>query len=624
MPDWSYHPLLRPLTDWLPTPVRRALALRGLRAVAALPGGPVLVDFLGDMKPDPSLVTAPYGKPLCSPIGVGGGVDPDALAIGALGRFGFGFVEVGPYAIGAATGRGIVPPPLSIGLQPAQLGTRLRSRPSQLSVWLRLLLAEDDAHAVLQVERMLDSVDGAVDVVVVSMLEPQVNEPGGDDRSGSWPALLNVCREHGISTVLVDAPISGALSRIHPAFDAGASGVVVRGPINRGEENGTRRTMEALRRGLPAGALIVAGGGAWSPRDIVEAFSAGADLVAVDQGFIEAGPGLAKRGNEALVAIRGGAVSTTRALAPVRGINAALRSGWLWLVLLGLGMLVAGGVVFWVGLTRVLLPYDEAFLGSSRDALSNINPRLVGFMRHDRITLAGTLMSIGILYASLAWYGARQGRRWARAAVLGSGIVGFASLFLFLGFHYVDPLHVALSAGLFPLFLLGILLPTHGRSPTAQDLDNDATWRLGLVGQLLFIGLAGGLIVAGATITTVGVTRVFVFSDLQFLQTTATAVGSANAHLMPLIAHDRAGFGGALASDGVALLLLSLWGFRRGERWVWWTLLCAGLIGLSGGVYAHIAVGYLEFGHLLPLAASGIVFVAALVLSSRFLLARRA
>src|ERR1700736_1255605 len=175
MPDWSYHPLLKPLTAWLPTPARRGLALGGLRAVAALPGGPLLVDLLGDMKPDPSLVIAPYAKPLCSPIGLGGGVDPDALAIGALGRFGFGFVEVGPYAIGAITGRGIVPAPLSMGLEPDQLGARLRSRPSQLSVWLRLVLAEDDSQAFLQAERILDSVDGAVDVVVVSMLEPQVH-----------------------------------------------------------------------------------------------------------------------------------------------------------------------------------------------------------------------------------------------------------------------------------------------------------------------------------------------------------------------------------------------------------------------------------------------------------------
>jgi hypothetical protein len=93
---------------------------------------------------------------------------------------------------------------------------------------------------------------------------------------------------------------------------------------------------------------------------------------------------------------------------------------------------------------------------------------------------------------------------------------------------------------------------------------------------------------------------------------------------LPLIAHDRAGFGGALASDGVALLLISLWGFRRGERWVWWTLLCAGLAGLAGGVYADLVVGYLEFGHLLPVAVSGIVLIAALALAAPFLLTRRA
>jgi len=77
----------------------------------ALPGGYLLVDFLGRMKPDPSLSTALYGRALVSPIGLGAGVDPDALAIGALGRFGFGFIEVGP---------------LTPGLPPYQLGARDR------------------------------------------------------------------------------------------------------------------------------------------------------------------------------------------------------------------------------------------------------------------------------------------------------------------------------------------------------------------------------------------------------------------------------------------------------------------------------------------------------------------
>ena len=616
MPDWSYHPLLKPLSVWLPTPARRTLALGGLHLVEALPGGALLVDFLGDMKPDPSLSIAPYGKALASPIGLGGGVDPDALAIGALGRFGFGFVEVGPYAMSADIKSDIVPAPLTVGLHPTRLSARLRLRPSPLSVWLRLVMVEDDPRAILNIERLLDSVSGEIDVVVLGMRAAESRAP---DRHGAWPAVLNVCREHRISTVLVDLPTVGALSWIQPAFDAGVAGVVVRGPFKRGEDS-TRATLEVLRRTVPPAALIVGGWGARSPREIVDAFSAGADLVAVDRGFIEAGPGLAKRGNETLLTLRAGAASSAPVLTPTPGIRAALRSGWLWLLLLGLGMFVAGGVVFWVGMTRVLLPYDETFLGLGRDALSGINPRLIGFMRHDRITLAGTLMSIGILYVSLSWNGARHGRRWARRALAGSGMVGFASLFLFLGFHYIDPLHIVLSASLFPLFLLGLILPIRYGPANCLDLDNDSTWRLGLAGQLLFIGLAAGLIVAGLTITTVGTTRVFVFSDLQFLQTTATAIGSANAHLLPLIAHDRAGFGGALASDGVGLLLLSLWGFRRGERWVWWTLLSAGTIGLAGGVFAHLVVGYLEFGHLLPLAVSGIVFIVALALAARFLL----
>jgi PAS domain S-box-containing protein len=41
-------------------------------------------------------------------------------------------------------------------------------------------------------------------------------------------------------------------------------------------------------------------------------------------------------------------------------------------------------------------------------------------------------------------------------------------------------------------------------------------------------------------------------------------LGLKSSMIVPLIAHDRAGFGGALVSDGVAFLLAALWGIRRG------------------------------------------------------------
>src|SRR2546421_9987993 len=588
------------MSAWLPARVRRFLAFRGLQALATVPGGPLLVDFLGRMTPDASLQTTIGGHTFKTPIGLGGGVDPDARAIGSLGRFGVGFVGVGPYHIGDAGGRSIVAAPLLAGSNPELLARRLSRRPAGVPVWLRLVVREDDPDAIRLIQDLLRSTEG-IDAVCVSLL-------GADDRPGPgdhqfWRSLSRACADGADRMLLIDSLATG-VQALEPALDAGASGIVLR-----------FSDVSHLRRLRRRSGLLVGAGGARTPREIAQQFDAGADLVMIDTGLIDAGPALAKRANEVLA-------GRTAQPEPTNQSRSVLAEGWPWAALLGAGMLVAGAVVLWVGLTRILLFYDEAFLGISRDALATINPRLLDFMRHDRITLAGTMLSIGILYMSLAWNGLRRGWSWARDALLGSAIVGFATLFAFLGFHYVDPLHVALSLCLFPLAVLGVLLPPRHRLHHSSDLDNDATWRLGMTGQLYFVGLAVGLIGAGVTIMVVGGTRAFVFPDLDFLRSSPTALAAANAHLLPLIAHDRAGFGGALASDGVAVLLTTLWGFRRGERWVWWTLLLAGLIGLASGIYAHIAVGYLEFGHLLPVFVSAVVFGLGLAFSAPFLLLR--
>jgi hypothetical protein len=79
--------------------------------------------------------------------------------------------------------------------------------------------------------------------------------------------------------------------------------------------------------------------------------------------------------------------------------------------------------------------------------------------------------------------------------------------------------------------------------------------------------------------------------------------------------------GGALVSDGLGVLLTSLWGFREAARWVWWTLLGAGAAGFGGALGVHFAVGYLDAVHLAPALIGSALFALALALSYQYLCA---
>jgi dihydroorotate dehydrogenase len=79
-------PLLMPLMRRLDPETAHNLALRGLRA-----------GFAGfDRTPDdPILAVQAFGRTLRNPIGLAAGFDKNAVAVNALGRLGFGFVEAG-------------------------------------------------------------------------------------------------------------------------------------------------------------------------------------------------------------------------------------------------------------------------------------------------------------------------------------------------------------------------------------------------------------------------------------------------------------------------------------------------------------------------------------------------
>ena len=81
-----------------------------------------------------------------------------------------------------------------------------------------------------------------------------------------------------------------------------------------------------------------------------------------------------------------------------------------------------------------------------------INPNIIRFMQHDRMTLAGTMISGGFLYMQIARYGVRYGMYWAKKAIHIAGVVGFLGILLFIGFGYFDWLHGLLWLILLPFF----------------------------------------------------------------------------------------------------------------------------------------------------------------------------
>ncbi len=365
-----------------------------------------------------------------------------------------------------------------------------------------------------------------------------------------------------------------------------------------------------LRERAGVGTVIVGSGGVHEPEDALRMIEAGADLVAVDSGLVFSGPGLPKRINEAVL------FANEKASPPEAGALRTTEQSWLWAFLMGLGMLFGSTLALGIAMTRVVLPYDEQFAGLTRAELHAVNDRLLSFLTHDRVSLAGTMVAIGVLYSGLALFGMRQGLHWAKVAVLSSAFAGSATFFLFLGFGYFDPFHAFVTAVLFQFLLLAL----HCRSPephglSRPDLRNDRAWRLSQWGQLGLIVQACAFVGAGLTISFVGITLVFVPEDLQFMRTTADTLRAASPHLVPLVAHDRASLGGMLLAAGIAFLLTALWGFRRGARWLWWTTLLAGLPGYSAAIGVHFAVGYRNVFHLAPAFAGLGLFALSMALS---------
>jgi dihydroorotate dehydrogenase len=330
--------------------------------------------------------------------------------------------------------------------------------------------------------------------------------------------------------------------------------------------------IRSWRKRLGEDGVVIVSGGVEEPSEAVELMEAGVNLVLVDAGLIFNGPGLVKRCNAALLDRR-----SKEAVAEVE--DTVFRQSWLWALALGIALAGGGALALGLSFSRVLLPYDEQFLGFTSEVMQRSLPKLHAFMAHDRGTLAGVMLGLGWFYGVLAWGGIRMGVGGAKTAVVASALAGFASFFSFLGFGYFDTLHAFVAAILFQFSVQVMVGRTSDqwKEVASGPDDEDPKWRRAQWGQFCWVLHAVGLILAGCVILGIGMTRVFVSEDLAFLCMSAEQVRELGDRVVSVVAHDRATLGGMLWASGMGMLLPVLWCHQRGASWLWWAVLGLGV-----------------------------------------------
>lgn len=578
-----------------------------------------MLDFMGHMDPPEELSTAFMGLVLSSPVVLAPAGDPWGTAARAFDRFGFGAVVVGPVSLSNAEsgvfhqGQGAtlrVSPLPSVGIE------ALSSLPIGQGKLFVEILIEERPELASEMETLCRALQETADALIVS---PRC----GFLSLESLTSLVEIAKRYDKPLLIGLADNVDAVEAKRQAHlcDALGAGLWISGhPTEDGWEWGgaverARLLTSEIRLNFPDLPIAV-DSGVLDPCEAITLRQAGADLIGISAGLVHTGPGLPKRINDFLLQERHPEKDLALPKEPVE------RTSWFWAMILGLSLLIGAGLAGWVAMTDVVLPYDEEFCGKTGPEIAAFNPRILSFMVHDRITLSGTMVSVGILYIALSLFEIRQGAHWAQRAVQMSAVSGFISFFAFLGYGYFDPFH-AMVAAILCQFLVQLSVQRVGpgrRCKPSQSWRNDVAWRRGMWAQLLFVIHASALILAGTTILTFGVTAVFVPQDIEYLGMNADQLASFGPQLKALIAHDRATFGGMLVSAGIAILLTTLWGFRRGDAWLWWTYLVVMSAPYILTLWIHRSIGYWDHFHLAPVYIGLVLLVSGLLLSRHYFL----
>jgi hypothetical protein len=242
-------------------------------------------------------------------------------------------------------------------------------------------------------------------------------------------------------------------------------------------------------------------------------------------------------------------------------------------------------------------------------------------MIHDRASFGGSLIAIGILYWWLIEFPLRHGQPWAWWVLAASGTFGFASFLACLGYGYLDTWHGAATLLILPCYTAGLVRSWRSLSQAVsrRSLLQPADWVSGRTpvrfGRLLILGVAVALTLGGLVILVIGTAWVFVPQDVGYLGLCREELDMINPRLVPLIAHDRAAFGAAVACFGLTSFF-SVW-CSVPCRSLWQALASAGTVGFALAIGVHPAIGYNDPIHLGPAVLGALVFAVGMVLTCR-------
>lgn len=303
-------------------------------------------------------------------------------------------------------------------------------------------------------------------------------------------------------------------------------------------------------------------------------------------------------------------------------IEALIGDGCPPLTFVGLILVLCGGFALFLSATHRFLPHDIEFLGMTESELCAFyDCRVAHFMFHDRTAFGGALIAIGTLYVWASAFPLKRGEAWAWWLFAASGALGFISFLAYLGYGYLDSWHGAATIFLLPVYIVGLIKsfarlkePRHIKSIFKPAPAFSPVSRF-VVGRICLLATAAGMILGGLIITVVGMTSVFVPEDLLFMNATVEDLERISPRLVPLIAHDRAGFGGALATAGIAVLFCA-W-CAKPSRSLWQALLIAGAAGFGTAIGVHPLVGYNNLFHLAPAFLGALIFATGLALTRK-------